>query len=301
MKHLLPILFPVCLTLLCWRCGQNPAPAKVAVREMAVPVSNVQRITHAEAADSLRIDTTAAIKPLVYKKMSLAAMQALMSQNDIGSLVVNDSPDNGFYGDNHYRIEFILTEMTPRPDNPLIYQVKGKNRYKKTISTFAGLLEIKNLSEFTDPNLDGSELTDENLNVGKSYSVQGTFNFQEDSTLSSSGQFTGDFTMEFYTFGAVVSKKEASMQGPQLWFFSNNSPSQGSGYRFTGNWSGFKNPSVKKPVIWSRDIFRFANDVLDNFYYGERDVTINPKYRSLGWDTYWEGEEWWADSPKSAQ
>jgi len=51
-------------------------------------------------------------------------------------------------------------------------------------------------------------------------------------------------------------------------------------------------------VLWSRDLFRFANDILQDFSYGEREIEINPKYRNLGWDNFWDGEEWWHDSPK---
>ncbi len=297
MKKLLPILLPATLAIFCWNCGQNPAPNTTPTAQ-AMPVRNVQLLTHKEMADSLLIDSTAALKPLIYKKLTPAAAKALLTENRIEKMIVNDAPDNGFYGDNHYRIEFILTDMQPMPDNPLIYKVKGKNRYKKTISAFEGLLEIKSVAEFKDENLDASEYRDEVLNVGNGYTLQGVFNFKEDSTMSSSGQFAGDFTMEFYT---PKDKNDPETGGDaQLWFCSSNSPSQGSGFRFTGNWTGFKNPSVKKPVIWSRDIFRFANDILANFYYGERDVTINPKYRALGWDSYWEGEEWWTESPKDA-
>ncbi len=163
------------------------------------------------------------------------------------------------------------------------------------------MLEIKTIAEFVDPNLDPAYLTGGDINVEKSYALQGKFNFKEDSTLSSSGQFSGDFSMEFYTPNVAAAEKAQSDTDPQLWFFSDASPSQGSGYRFVGNWTGFKNSSVKKPVIWSRDLFRFANNILENFSYGERDVTINPKYRALGWDNFWEGEEWWNDAPKDGE
>jgi hypothetical protein len=55
---------------------------------------------------------------------------------------------------------------------------------------------------------------------------------------------------------------------------------------------------MTKPVIWSRDLFRIGNGILKDFSYGERDVEINPKYRHLGWDTFWSGDEWWTDAPK---
>jgi hypothetical protein len=39
----------------------------------------------------------------------------------------------------------------------------------------------------------------------------------------------------------------------------------------------------------------FANDILADFSYGERDIQINEKYVHLGWDNYWEQDEWWVD------
>ena len=40
----------------------------------------------------------------------------------------------------------------------------------------------------------------------------------------------------------------------------------------------------------------FANNILADFSYGERDIQINEKYVHLGWDNYWEQDEWWVDS-----
>jgi len=48
-------------------------------------------------------------------------------------------------------------------------------------------------------------------------------------------------------------------------------------------------------VLASQDLFIFANDILEDFSFGEREIEINKKYRALGWDNYWENEEWWND------
>ena len=65
-------------------------------------------------------------------------------------------------------------------------------------------------------------------------------------------------------------------------------------------WTSYKNKSLVKPVIWAADLFRFANDILKDFSIGERDVEINKQYRSLGWDDFYENNEWWnkAEKPK---
>ena len=43
----------------------------------------------------------------------------------------------------------------------------------------------------------------------------------------------------------------------------------------------------------------FANDILKDFSYGEREIEINPKYRKLGWADFWQSEEWWVSDKKS--
>jgi len=67
-----------------------------------------------------------------------------------------------------------------------------------------------------------------------------------------------------------------------IWFFS-TTPNRGGGIRYDGTWTSYET-GESKPVIWSKDLFRFANDILEEFSIGERDVEINEKYRSLGWD-----------------
>jgi hypothetical protein len=86
----------------------------------------------------------------------------------------------------------------------------------------------------------------------------------------------------------------ATSENPELWYFS-DTPNRGSGIRYDGIWKSYKTGKTK-PVIWAKDIFRFANDILKDFSVGEREVEINPIYRNLGWDDYWENMEWWVDT-----
>jgi len=60
---------------------------------------------------------------------------------------------------------------------------------------------------------------------------------------------------------------------------------------------GYKNKTTTKPVLFARDLFAIANDILSDFSYGEREVEINKKYRHLGWDNFWDGKEWWVETP----
>jgi hypothetical protein len=271
------------LAVLLWQCQSK----KVQPAVETVDVTDMVRMTHKEATDTLRVDTTQPMAPVNLNKLDAVNAKMALAGIDLGQAVLADWPDNGFYGADRRRIEFIFTGITRDPNNPAVYVVKGKNRYKTTISNFEGRMQIREIMEFTDPNLDTTEIYD--MEFRKMYALVGDFRFHEDSSLVTSGFFAGSFKMDI----GVLDDG-----GTQLWFFSESTPAMGCGYRFDGAWTSYKKADLTKPVIWSRDLFRFANDILEEFSYGERDVQINEKYRHLGWDNFWDGEEWWNDSPK---
>jgi hypothetical protein len=285
-RTFLPIgLALICCAALCWQCKPNNSKQNVAPE--ALTATAVPLLTHKEAADTLRSDTTAPIKPSIFRLLSDNERITQLASLRLDSLFILDYPDNGFYGDDRYRIEFVFTEAIRDAKDPSIYHVKGKNRFKKTISTFAGTFQFNKLEQFFDPNIDPENIQD--MEIKKMYAASGRFDLKEDSTMATSGSFVGDFTMDY---GLMANNQT------QLWFFTNDTPAKGSGYRFDGKWISYKKADLQKPVLWSRDLFRFANDILQDFSYGEREIEINPKYRNLGWDNFWDGEEWWHDSPK---
>ena len=278
------LLFLCCLAAL-WQCQSNTN--KTNPPTAAADLTEMVKTTHAEARDTLLADTTAPLKAIALQPLVRDTAWKELAGLKLGELFVVSWPDNGFYGDERRRIEFILTSVERSFNDPFVYAVKGKNRYKTTISDFEGLIEIKEVARFTDPNLNTEYVED--MNVQKNYALSGEFRFDEDRSLSTSGQFMGTFKMDI-----GVSKDRE----PSLWFFSKGTPADGCGYRFDGTWTSYTKPDLKRTVIWSRDLFSFANDILSEFSYGERDVEINPKYRNLGWDTFWEGEEWWHEGGK---
>ncbi len=261
-------------------------PDKVAMA--AAKPEPVRLQTHREAADTLLADSAAPRKPLRFRSLQWAELNKFMSGRDLSSLLVSNFPDNGFYGDDRYRIEFIFTKVVKSKADPAVYFVEGKNRHKKVVTSFRGTMRIGQVRAFDDPNIDKQEIGD--MGFLENYAVAGTFEFPEDSTnLAYSGLFKGTFKLDF----SDLDDKENPMS---LWFFSDDSPAQGSGYRFDGTWASYVKKDMVRPVIWARDIFRFGNDILKDFSYGERDIEINPKYRELGWDNFWDAEEWWNES-----
>ena len=244
--------------------------------------------THKEAADTLLADAEAPLKPLIYKVLNRQQAIAFLTSNNLDTLFNSAYPENGFYGEDRYRIEYLFESSKRDEHDPTLYHIKGRNRYKKTITPFSGTIRITQLSEFTDPNLDTAEVN--GMNIRNLYAAQGEFEFKEDSIAKSSGIFKGTLKMEFNT--------RTDAYPTELWFYSKNLPSGGGGYRMDGTWASYTNKTLVKPVILGRDLFRFANDILKDFSYGEREIEINPKYRSLGWESFWENDEWWHEAEK---
>lgn len=252
-------------------------------------------ITHKEAVDTMRADSNAPLKALVIRPMKGKQSYDFCKNHDLSGLFVNDYPKNGFFGEDHYRIEFVFTEVKRDSFNTNIYHVKGKNRHKKVITPFEGEIQLIDIAAFDDPNLDTAAYN--SMNVKGLYCATGKFELREDTKSKYSGVFRGDLKTEF---AERENSTEANKTNFESWFYSEKLPSGGAGYRFDGSWTSNFQQGVVKSVVWADDFFRFANDILKDFSYGEREIEINPKYRNLGWQTLWEDEEWWNEAKKPA-
>jgi hypothetical protein len=254
-------------------------------------------ITHKEGADSIRKDTNAPIKALTLKPLKSRETYDYLKKYDLSSLFQSQYPKNGFYGEDHYRIEYILTEVKQDSLNVNIFRVKGKNRHKKVISEFEGFFRMIDMYEIQDPNINTNEYYNDD-NPTKIYGSTGDFEFTEKGDSKYSGVFKGKLTTEWVNH-YNPDTKESELNG--FWFYSENLPSKGAGCRFDGIWTS-KSGDKTTPFIWAEDIFRFGNEILADFSYGEREVIINKKYRSLGWDEYlYNEEEWWNETPKKPE
>jgi hypothetical protein len=282
-KNLLFVPLLAAVVFLTTQCvNKVKAPIQKAV------VENPHLITHKEAVDTLLADSTKPLKPLEFKTLDAFALADMCKKYALDSLFVSEGnwPVNGFYGNDRYRIEFLFTEVKQDENDPTLYYIKGKNRHKKVITLFEGKMKFNQLRTFKDPNIDLEEVGE--MGVRENYAVEGIFELDEmDKTSPYSGAFKGSVKMEF----SINDDKQAN-----LWFYSNGLPSGGAGYRFDGNWTSYTKPDQVQPVIWAADIFRIGNDILKDFSIGERDVEINEAYRPLGWDNFWENEEWWNET-----
>ncbi|MDJ1481799.1 hypothetical protein QNI16_14965 [Cytophagaceae bacterium YF14B1] len=257
--------------------------------------TSAQLRTHKEAVDTLRGSEEAqAAQPAQPLEIIPENNSEVLASNDLSALFHRtkeyDEPAvyNGFYGTDHYRIEMYFASVTKDATHPNVYHIEGKSRYKRNITPFHGEIVLEEAVQFRDPNI--SEANMKEMEIKNTYMTHGTFKLLEDSTFTGSGVFSGKVAIDFAT---------KTNNGIRQWYFSETKEgAQGAGFIFDGKWVSYKT-GKSKPITWARDIFMIADGILKDFSIGERDVEINPKYRKLGWDNFWENDEWWNENPSA--
>jgi hypothetical protein len=251
--------------------------------------------THKEAMDTLQVaaadEENYVPKPLIINDLSADSTKNILSKYDLSTLFKDYEgnylvPNNGFYGKSFYRIEMYFSDVQKDSLNPAVYHLKGKSRFKNNILPFEGSFTVESLVAFTDPNLDIEAL--ENWGLKNAFSLKGTFKIDEDKSRDGSGFYQGKFTTDF-----GVNKDDRA----EIWYYSQTPNTMGAGYQFDGNWTSYKTGKVNY-AMWASDLFMIANGILKDFSIGERDIEINKKYRHLGWENFWENEEWWNEDKK---
>ena len=270
-------LFPATTLLLSLvSCQQQPtSETTITAPAEAVTLSPVQKAV----IDTTQITATSALAP---------ETRQFLAKYNVGSLLLrqDEGPLNGFIGPDHYRIEIVFTKVTCDSLEPANYRVEGKSRFKKNILPFRGCIVI-------DQVIDQPKVTKQEQiafegranyeNQPNAYSAFGHFTLREDSLKNGAGLFKGNIFVDFAVNETGLFIHE---QSPR-------SASKYGGITFEGNWTSFATRQSKlfacAYYIWS-----YGETVLKNFNVGERGPEVNPKYAKLGWDTYWENEEWWA-------
>lgn len=274
----------------------------------------VQLMTHKEAADTMRIASidSASVDSLTqlieYGYLSPERTRDIMGQLNLHDLISSGRLDeatifNGFYGTDFYRIEFYISNAELDPADSLRILLEGKCRYKKNITNFTGSIKVDSMFAYRDLTYDYQDFLEyeggdtsakfEGDTFVGTYHLKGTFALNEDPNQPASGVFSGNFFMDF----VPNYNDHAQLDGYRLWYNTNNETKRG-GFLFDGSWLSNKGGKTK-PVIFAADLFMFANEIISDFSYGEREVEINEKYRSLGWENYWEADEWWTDNKDS--
>ncbi|HRG88729.1 MAG TPA: hypothetical protein PLW44_06880 [Chitinophagales bacterium] len=263
-------------------------------------------ITHKEAADTMRIAgiDSAAIDSLTdlieYGYIPNQQAREILKGVDIAALLSseNKGPFNGFYGPDNYRIEFYMSSIQIDTANPQHIKISGKSKYKENITHFSGTVTIDSLFGYRDLTYnyrefmqyfyeDTTQKFEGDTTIG-TYHARGSFSINEDSLKPGTGAYRGSFYMDF-----VPDYDKGQLTGYNLWYNTDND-SRRAGFIYEGNWTSYRT-GEQKPLVFAADLFMFGNTILKDFSYGEREIEINEKYRHLGWENYWEADEWWAD------
>lgn len=247
--------------------------------------------THKEAVDTLRVANAPADS---LPKFTFISDKKLLKEVDISKLLSNTDEFgeyannfNGFYGKDNYRIQIYFSKACKDSLDESKYHLAGKTNFKGVVNDFKGYIKIDSLLEFVDPLIKYEELYQTPV---KTYEIRGKLVMREDSLEKNAGIFAGNFLMDF----SYDEKKTLD-----YWYYSPNTPVQGGGFKSQGNWK-LNSGKLVKPYVFGRDFFMFANNILKDFSFGERDIEINKKYLHLGWDNFWENDEWWAKKPVSS-
>lgn len=228
-------------------------------------------------------------------------MQEVFQAHDLSPLLqtvhsADAHAQNGFFGPDHYRIELAFTDVRRDPAHPAVYFLRGKDRYKGRITEFAGTFTVSRFGE--QPPYSAAQLADARqhnyslTDTPNLYATEGRFELREDSTQRGAGVFRGKLNIDW---------RIADDGSLALGTRSEQSLSLGGWIKYEGTWTSF---TTHRPyaVVWVENIFGYSDQhpVLNEFTIGERDPDFNPKYAKLGWNSYWENKEWWADSQRPA-
>lgn len=225
-----------------------------------------------------------------------ADMRALLRTYNLAPLWSGRNPEglpqdsitvlDGFLGPDHYRISVVFTQVRHDSANPALFHVNGKSHYKRLITPFTGVFRVRQLADLDRHFLDVAP--EDSLAQG--YTATADFMLSEIATAPAAGKFVGTGVLDFYITPRGALNYAQNMLGEEA-------PARGQGLLFKGSWTGQPGHPTKK-LLLARSVFSIAPDVYKDFSIGDRSGEINPKYAKLGWNTYWENDEWWADSPR---
>lgn len=221
--------------------------------------------------------------------LSPARCQALLARTDLGQFwrhrpqAGTSDVLNGCYGDDGRRIEFIFTSALADASKPGRYAVAGKFRCYGVVTPFRGsvvLTQVRRLPAGSLPYASGTEA------VAPAYCATGRFALRATNSNGMGGYFDGRVALDF---------QPAPNHKATLLEYTSNATTRHGGLLFEGNWRELATDEPV-PVVWKQGM-AVTHDVLARFDIGERGPSINPKYRRVGWDSYWDNDEWWLNAP----
>ena len=289
-------LYPFLLLGLVAACQQQPPATTTATAA-----------TPAAPADSIRKQPLKVPAPL--PTMFAAAdtlsppMRELLRANVLSALWQNidgyrSKPVfEGFFGPDHYHFAMAFTQVERATNDPAVYHVLGKCRYRQNIRPFSGTLTVRRITDLSYPGFLQAKSILENRAAdsvgGHTYTARAQLQLREEQK-ENSGIFEGEVLLDFYTVPGLQPNLVTVVDHDGI---DERFPTRGCGLLLRGKRRNVSTGQVKSFAVapW---VTAVAPDVFKDFMLDERIGQINPKYARLGWNEYWNNDEWWADSPK---
>ena len=199
---------------------------------------------------------------------------------------------NGFYGYDYQRLEVVFLSVTAIAAKPGSYAVTGKTRLYAEVAPFRGTISLHNVQPLpaTIEVADGSHPT------WPAYCATGSFILRYTTAGSGlGGQYIGRVALDFQVNPAT---------GRAVLAYSTTNPvTRRGGLLFEGQWRQSPTAPADEAVavLWKQGP-AVTHQILTHFSLGGRGPEIvNLRYAKVGWDTFWENEEWWVPSRRMAK
>ncbi|TYZ14490.1 hypothetical protein FY528_01825 [Hymenobacter lutimineralis] len=219
---------------------------------------------------------TAASSQSLFRQFNLAPLWHLHAKKAEAQTML------GCMGPQYRRLDIVYKQVRRDGKNPTVYHVEGKSRERERIMPFRGTITLTSIRK-VKPEVRASD-----FKALAHYKVTGRFRLTESPAEEGAGVFTGTLAMTFSHTAAGLAYMPA--RGEEFGFMT-----PGEGATFTSQWASAAHPQPVK-IVWASNFMDIAHTVMDRFYIGDRGMHINPKYARVGWNRYWENEEWWAEA-----
>nr|GFC21342.1 hypothetical protein [Tanacetum cinerariifolium] len=216
----------------------------VGGRMLDVNPNACQSNAPATAATSTQ-QTMPAAASLVNISDSTAAVLALVRQVDLapawdGSA---EAAMEGFYGPDNYRISFHFDSVRRDAQHPNTYHFQGRDRYKKTITSFTGTLTVTRLAALPDTfDIMPSQ-------VEGAYTAYADFVLRESTAARGAGSCRGRALLDF-----VVVKGQAQQAGFGSIDAGHDNPTKSCGLVFKARPASRRPPKILSPPQWSQPL-----------------------------------------------
>ena len=221
-----------------------------------------------------------------------AAARAFLRAHDLAPLWANadyDEPADrameGFYGPDSYRIAFYYDEVRRDSLHPEQFLVRGRNRYRKIVTPFAGTITVQAIfnAQLDTPNFHPADTV-------RAFVVRARYELREDPATKGAGVYRGEALLDA-TETPHGGLHQGELSGTGYYQLAN--PNQGGGLTFVGTWTDNKT-GRQRLAAWSPNLQRVTPvPILEEQQVGGRTGDVDPVLAKHGWNELWDNDEWW--------